>query len=287
MFLGLERLEERDCPSAPPLSNPVVIIVGLGVNAADYVPMTQVMVNDYNSLGLNQYGVGKGTIAAVVSLPDPGPISDAQLQSLLASKEADGTFPKLGPNSLVMCYTPGWKITDPWAQASGAYHEGFLYQGQMYRDAITWRQPWESIAATHEYAEATAGQEVADPVSWQSKPLDGINVSNFVLPNGQPAFAPQPRVGGPWQLDAVSPPSAPPPAPPSSAEIIGNLFALAVEKLEADVYGILSRVDLAFTAQANEAAHAIEANPLHHSQQGQIIEYEVDTVFINWLNTLD
>lgn len=283
MKLYLECLELRLCPNAAPLAHPAVVIVGLGVNAQDYVPMTQAMISQqYDNLGVNQYGVGTGTIAAVITLPDTGPISDVQFRQLLVGLASQGVLP-LGPNTLVMAYTPGWKLVDPIYQNTGGFNEGFNFGGQSYPDTIVWREPRESVAASHEYVEASTGTQIADAVNGQSKVIAGFNLSNFLLPSGQPAFVPQPYVGDPWQLAAVAPPNPPVPAASSAMQPLTNLFALAVERIEADLFGLLARVNPAFAGQADAAAQAVAANPLSGTAQGHAVEMQADAVFVAWV----
>lgn len=282
-MLQLEQLERRDCLSA--LLTPTVSIVGVGVNAADYVPMVQVFLGDNTTL-LQQagYPIGHGTIASTVNLPsNNGTLTEAQLDQLIGQQINAGAIPA-GPNTLVMVFLDK-EPANPIPNAA-AWHDGFVWNGQEILTTWTWLQPWESIPASHEFDEATAraagvGFEICDAVNWQAKPLDGVNVTNFVRPDGYtPAFAPQPYVGTPWQLAPYTPPAPPaPPAPVQPGPPLADLFALGVERLESDLFGLLARFNPAFAQQADAAAQAVASNPWHGTAAGNAITQEADAIF--------
>lgn len=267
----LECLELRLVPASPPLLHPAVDIVVFGGNAQTWVPLTQVMVTDYASL-LTPYGVGQGTIAAEVSLPDPGMQSTAQVNATLLNLFATGQLPAPGPNTLVMLYFNAKPTGLPPAWAG--FHDVLPVGNQSIRDTWVWTQPNESVVATHEFAEAASGQEIADPVDGLSFVLDGFHVSEFVLPGGSPVVPPHTVLGSP----------SPPAAPPSPSSL--NLFALAVERLRADLFGLLARFSPAFAGAAASAAQAVAADPLHGTAQGHAIEMQADAVFMAWLQSL-
>lgn len=271
MVPTLEQLEVRAVLSSPPLLHPAVDIVVFGGNAQAWVPLTQVMVTDYASL-LAPYGVGQGTIAAEVSLPDPGVQNPAQVNATLLNLFATGQLPAPGPNTLVMLYFNGKPVGLPPAWAG--FHDVLPVGNQSIRDTWVWTQPNESVVVTHEFAEATSGQEIADPVDGQWFVLDGFRVSEFVLPGGSPVVPPHAVLGSP----------SPPVAPPSPSSL--NLFALAVERLRADLFGLLARFSPGFAGQADATAQAVAADPLHGTAQGHAIEMQADAVFVTWLSSL-
>lgn len=270
----LEQLEPRDCLSPV---NPVVSIVGVGVDPQAFVPMVNVMIGD-NSTLLDQagYNVGHGTLGGLVSQPGSGgTLTEQQIDALIGQQIAAGNLPA-GPNALMLVFLDRPPTNAP--ANSAAYHDGFTWQGHEIATAWTWTQPWESIPAFHEFDEATARMagatfEICDEVNWQAEPDAGFNISNFVRPDGTPDFAPQAYIGTPFDLGPVSPPT--PPTPPVTPPVVTptpaeELAAIPLEEFRALAYSILAEFDPHdFAASAAQAQAELAANPMLSTPEGQ------------------
>lgn len=278
MSFGVEELEQRDSLSVAPL----VTIIGVGVNAQDFIPMVQVMLGDNTTL-LQQagYNIGHGTINGTINLP--GTPNLTQITAAVSNDVATGLIPG-GPGSLVLVFSSYEPAGSP--ANSSAFHTGGPFGGPPVPTTFVWTQAWESVPAFHEFDEALAdmagaGFEICDAVNWQSEFLDGFNISNFVLPNGvTPAFTPQPFVGNPLQITPFFLPQPPVPFQPPTLD---QLFALGIERIEADVFGILAQYNPAFGKQATVFAQQEAANPWWNTPYGNVIVAQADNLVLQAL----
>lgn len=272
----LEQLESRNLLSA---FTPTVAIVGVGLDANEFTPMVNVMLGANADLLNNAgYNVQHGSVGAVVNLPsNGGALTETQLVQQIGPRLPAGV-------NMAIVFLDDYPTSAP-ADAA-AWHDGFTWHGREILSTWTPLQQWVSIPAFHEFDEATADAagaktEICDPVNWQAEPLGGFNVSNFVKPDGAADFSPQGYIGSPWQIGPVLPPPVPPmPAPvPKTAD----MFALGIERIEEDLFGLLSRVDPFFAEAADSAAAEVAVNPWAGTPQGNHIEQEADMVFASWL----
>ena len=280
----LEQLESRLTPTAilnhggPVLAHPQISNIYAG--GSTYEALSPVAAGDYAALAA-PYGVGPGAYLGSTTVPNPGTLSNAGMQALIAKEIASGAVPQPGPYSLYMV-SLAQPVTDSFAASFVAYHSWFtLPDGQAVVYGVVWPSAVGSLSYTHEVIEAATdpfasawygagglAQECADVEAWQSFVLDGQAVCQFALPDGSPAGKTQPT----------------PVTPVTPAALLGNLFSLAVERLRADVFGLLARVNPAFAPQSDAAARAVTADPLHGTPPGQWVEAQVDAVFVAWLS---
>lgn len=283
--LNVECLEVRVCPSTltyhggPVLSHLALTTIYIG----DPAPW-----NGFDALGLVAAGDYAGTAAPYdvyngyylgsINLADPGPLTDAQVRMLLAREIATGALPPPGPNSCYMVCLPE-NVTDPQWQLASAYHQFFqLPDGRTVVYGVTYAQPNAAIPFTHEVIEMATdpqangwftsdGFECADLFAWVPAMLDSLTVSQYALPDGSPAIPP-------------ATPTTPTPPTPSTTS---SLFVLAIERVQADFFSLVSRFDAALVPQAQAAQQAVTSNPWHGTAPGTQVEQQADAVFISWL----
>jgi hypothetical protein len=288
----LEQLESRLCLTAvidhngPVLSSPQLAALYVGV--APQNDFMAILAGPYAQKA-TPYGVGAGAFVGSASVPNPGPISDSGVQALLALEIQSGKLPAPGPNSAYLVLLPA-NVTDP-NQANGSgYHSYFMLGGHPVVYGVNYPQSFpglggESIPEAHEFIEMVtdpllnawygAGgltQEPADLFNWVPAVVAGYTVSQFALPDGSPAIAP------PKPTTATTPAQV--------ASVAGNLFALAVNRIEADLFGLLSLFNPAFQSQQMLAQTEVSANPWSNTATGRQVEQQADAVFIAWLGDL-
>jgi hypothetical protein len=255
MIPHLEPLEARLVPTemtkhgGPVLAHPQVndVFVGLALPPMDQ--LAQVLTTQYAAI-LAPYGVGAGGLHSSITVPDPGPLSNAAVQRLLATEIAAGLLPVPDGNQLYMVYVPQ-QVTDAWAQQYAAYHSAFTYHGVWVPYAVVPAQPNESIPASHEFAEtvtdpvvgtgwfgANTGEEIADVYNWQAFHLDGFPVTILAAPDGTPLVGP-----------GLSEQAA--------------LMALPIEELFAFAWSYIAWLDPLFAPQAHAAVATLQANPMY------------------------
>lgn len=285
--LNLEELESRLVPTAlinhggPVLSS--VQLVNVYAGGPTYDSLAPVAAGDYVALA-SPFGVGPGAYLGSVTVQNPGPISNAGVQAILAKEIAAGAIPQPGPNSLYMV-SLSQPVTDAFAASDVAYHSWFNMNGQEVVYGVVWPSVVGTLGYTHEVIEAVTDpfanawygsggltQEAADVEGWQNFVVDNQKVCQFALPDGSPAGKPQQTTTATSAQPTVS--------------TLSNLFALAIERLQEDVYGLLARINPAFARQAEEAKSAVEHNPLYNNPYGQEAIQLGDVVFANWVASL-
>lgn len=254
MIPHLEPLEARVVPTTltnhggPVLAHPQVndVFVGWAVPPMDQ--LAQVMTTQYAAI-LAPYGVGEGGWHSSITVPDSGPISDAQVRQLLATQIVAGMVPAPDGDQLYMVYLPQ-QVTDAWAVNASAYHSAFMDNGVWVPYAVIPAQPNESIPASHEFAEmatdpivgtgwfgADTEQEVADLYNWQAFHLAGFPVTILASPDGTPLVGP-----------GLSEQAA--------------LAALPVEEFFAFAWSYIAWLDPLFAPEARAAVAVLHANPM-------------------------
>jgi hypothetical protein len=255
MIPHLEPLEARLSPTAitnhggPVLANPQVndVFVSLAMPPMDQ--LAQVLTTQYAAI-LAPYGVGEGALHSSITVPNPGPLSNAGVQQMLAAEITAGVLPAPDGNQLYMLYLPQ-QVTDGWAQQDSGYHSAFTWNGLWVPYAVIPAQPNESIPASHEFAEtvtdpivgtgwfgANTGEEICDLYNWQTFHLDGFPVTIVAAPDGTPLVGPN-----------LSEQAA--------------LAALPVEEFFALAWSYIAWVDPLFAPYAHAAVETLQANPMY------------------------
>lgn len=281
MIPQLEPLEDRICPAVvvfhggAVLAHPEVTNAYVGV-PANLDAFAQVLVGPYASL-LSPYGVGQGKLAASVSLPNQGAITDAQVQQLLTQEIAAGVLPAPGANSVYMVYLPE-QTTDH--VGSGGYHSYFNLGGLPVPYSVVFTQPSETVAAAHEFAEAATDPipgtgwttlggiqlEIADLYDGQSFSLGGFLVSEFALPDGSMVRPPS----MPLLLMPPVPPGPQPHAPADPLAVWRDLAGIAVDQFEALTFRCLVLIDPRdFAGRAAAEQQQLASHPSLHTPPGQ------------------
>lgn len=278
----VERLEPRDCPTTisnhggPIIANPEVsaVFVGSAVSEQPTIDnLTRVLASTAYAGILPTYGVGPGVLAHSVSLANPGPINNAQLQALLTVQLDAGAFGQPDANTLVMVMLPA-QVTDSWAQNASGFHSAFwdAHYGMWIPYGVVFVQPNETIPWSHEFAEAVTdpdaatgwfgantGQEIGDVYNWQAFFFDGFRVTILAGADGSQ------QIGSGLSVEAA-------------------LTALPIEAFYADAWGLLALIDPAFRPQAQAADDALNANPLVSDPEGAPYLAEGRQAFELWVS---
>lgn len=287
-MLELERLEDRCCPSV----SPTVTILGIGEPAQAFVPLVQALMGPDTTLlreaGYTNIGYANPNITTVDLPSNGGTLTEAQIDTQISGLLANGTIPS-GPNAMVLVFSD-LEPANPIPNAA-AWHDGFNWQGNVITTCWSWSQNWWSVPASHEWDEALARMagysfEICDPLSnqgvWHVITVAGYNMADFMNPSDTAAaYPPMPFIGVPNQLGPFSmqPPSSagPKPSPPS----LDQLFALGLERLELNIYSLLSHIDPSYAVHARAEAEALRNNPWNNTLPGQVVEEAADELFLS------
>lgn len=268
--LEMERLPDRILPSInPPVVNPQITIFAYGVDPQ--TALVQTLANDYLAL---VPGVGAGTVVKVVQEPNLGPVTMSDVYLSVQSQLVAGAVTP-GPHSLVLVELSA----APTDNLDASYHSEILSSngGPLLPFAVVWPQNDYSIPLSHELAEASAGAEIVDPVSWQWFWLNGYKTSDFVLPDGD-------IYSGPPSTTTSAPPlripTAPIAQPVSGSPSLPQLYTLALEEYQALYYGMAARYFGDYQSLAASYQQQVADNPVANTGEGQYVIRLVDQVFM-------